>query len=200
MRKKTNKDYITLDGRDLPIHTSNGKHYCYEEPLIAFKNELDKMLAYHNRVYVFRFDIRIHSYTDDNTVLTNLLRPYIAWIKRKYNTKRVGYIWARELEKAKNQHYHVAMMVDGNKVRTMYGLLEKLEYLTSIQNLSIGYCKRPSYMIKRADLDRGDYKIYDDAFYRVSYLAKTRGKDYKGDKANNYQTSRIKPKQLELAL
>lgn len=198
MRKKINDDYLRLDGRDLPINTKHGKYYCYVEPMERFKRELDHMIDYHNKVFMFRFDVRLYEYTPDNKVLTKLIKAFVAWVKRRYDMKRVGYIWVRELERSKHQHYHVAVMLDGNKVRTTKALLEQLDHLTSIQNMSIGYCKNPSYMIKRQDIIDGNYTIYDDAFRRVSYFAKERGKNYKGDSANNYQTSRIRPKQIEM--
>ena len=36
-------------------------------------------------------------------------------LKRKYKLCRVGYIWVREQEKSKHQHYHLVLMIDGNK-------------------------------------------------------------------------------------
>ena len=68
------------------------------------------------------------------------------------------------------------------------------EEVAAIQDLSIGYCDNPSYLIKRTDLAKGDYSTYNDAFYRLSYLAKERGKTIKAERANSYQTSRIKPR------
>ena len=35
------------------------------------------------------------------------------WIKRNYKTKDIGSQWVREMERAKTQHYHVALFIDG---------------------------------------------------------------------------------------
>ena len=68
------------------------------------------------------------------------------------------------------------------------------EEVASLQDLTIGHCPNPSYLIKRSDLAKGDYSTYNDALYRLSYLAKERGKTIKAERANSYQTSRIKPR------
>ena len=43
-------------------------------------------------------------------------------------------------------------------------------------------------------INRGDDEAFGEAFYRCSYLAKTRGKGYGSLGANNYSGSRVKPK------
>ena len=39
---------------------------------------------------------------------------------------------------------------------------------------------------------RGDDKVFGEAFYRCSYLAKERGKSYSGLGANDYLGSRVR--------
>ncbi len=197
MRQLTNEPTVTIDGLELPIQNTgkDGKIYnCYVEPLKRFKREIDAMLSHHCKVFVLRFDVRVHTHTQTNAVITDFRKSYAERVKRYYKTKNVAYVWCREVEKKKKQHYHFAVIVDGNEAWVAGALLAMADEVAAIQDLSIGYCDNPSYLIRRTDLAKGDYSTYSDAFYRLSYLAKERGKTIKAERANSYQTSRIKPR------
>ena len=208
MRIISKEPNIELDGLILPVYTSKGAYYV--EPLIAFKDQLDAMLSHHSKVFVFRFDIRIkknsyyddegneHStFTDDNQIITNYLKVFNRWLKRRYNLLRVGYVWCREIEKAKKQHYHLVLMVDGNKINATTSLHNtikpKIKELAIRQGL-VEHIPPNAYMVDNADLKKDDYTLYKDAFYRASYLAKVAGKNVKGERSNNFQSSRVKPR------
>ena len=45
------------------------------------------------------------------------MRAQVQRIKRKYKTKYVGYVWVREMERAKTQHYHCAFFIDGDFIQ-----------------------------------------------------------------------------------
>ena len=38
-------------------------------------------------------------------------------IGRDYEIIKIGYQWVREQERAKKQHYHVVLFLDGNKIQ-----------------------------------------------------------------------------------
>lgn len=194
MRRKTNDENIEIDGLELSINTHSGKYYCFIEPLESIKRELDAMLSHHRKVFVFRMDIRVELYTADNKVITKFLRSFNAWLKRRYKLKRVGYVWCREVETSKKQHYHLVFMVDGTAVKTMKTITDKAIEIASIQDLSPWIPKSPSYLIERKKLDDGDYTKYKEAFSRASYIAKERGKKVKGENVNSFQTSRVEPR------
>lgn len=194
MRKLINSNTVIIDGLELPILTHDGKHYCFEEPLPIIKRELDAMLSHHRKVFVFRIDMRVERYTGDNKVITKFLRSFIPWLKRRYDLKRVGYVWCREVETAKKQHYHLVFMIDGTAVKTMKTITDKVKDIAFMQDLSPWIPKSPSYLIERKHLEYGDYTKYKEAFRRASYIAKERGKKVKGEKVNSFQTSRIKPR------
>lgn len=197
MRIKTNEPAITIDGLELPIQNTgkDGKIYnCYVEPLQRFKREIDAMLSHHDKIFIYRFDIHIHVHSQTNEVISKFRKSYAERVKRYYKTKNVAYVWCREVERSKKQHYHLAVIVDGNKTNVGGALQYMAEEVASLQDLTIGLCDNPSYLIKRADLAKGNYSTYNDAFYRLSYLAKERGKTIKAERANSYQTSRIKPR------
>lgn len=153
------------------------------------------MLSHHCKVFVLRFDVHIYTHSQTNEQMTKFLRSYIPRVERYYKTKNVAFVWCREVERAKKQHYHLAVMVDSSHATRVAGaLLAMADDVASIQDLHIGYCDNPSYLIKRTELAKGDYSTYKAAFKRLSYLAKERGKTIKAERANSYQTSRIKPR------
>lgn len=194
MRKLTNNETITIEGLELPILTHDGKYNCFVEPLPKIKRELDAMLSHHRKVFVFRIDIRIERYTADNEIMTKFLRSFIPWLKRRYQLKRVGYVWCREVETSKKQHYHLVFMIDGTAVKTMKTITDKAIEIASIQDLSPWIPKSPSYLIERKHLEQGNYTKYKEAFRRASYIAKERGKKVKGESVNSFQTSRVEPR------
>ena len=199
MKELTNGPTIIIDDLELPILNTgkNGKIYnCYVEPLQRFKREIDAMLSHHSKVFMLRFDVRVNTHSQTNEQMTRFLRSYIPRVERYYKTKNVAFVWCREVERAKKQHYHFAVMVDGsNATRVSQELLRMADEVAAHQKLDkIGYCENASYLIKRTDLAKGDYSTYNEAFKRLSYLAKERGKTIKAERANSYQTSRIKPR------
>lgn len=187
MRQLTYASLIELDGKQLPINASLGRG-CYIEILKALYREMKALLAHHSKVLFFRIDIRLLTYTTNNTIISKLLRQLKKWIKRKYKTKRIGHLWVRELEKAEHQHYHLIVMVDGNQVRHPRRIIERIEELAYLNDLPKPFTPKHCYYL----LNRYDESIFNEAFKRGSYLAKERSKGSKGKTANNYSASRIK--------
>lgn len=183
-----NAERVLLDDRPLPIN-AGVEHGCYLEILTALKSQLDAMLSHHGKVLFIRVDIRQRDYTADNEPMSEFMRRLKKRLSRRYKTSRIAYLWAREIEKSKHQHYHLILMMDGDKVRHPARIIADIEYLSDVWDWPKPFTpKRCYYLIKRDDAD-----TYDKAFYRGSYLAKTRGKGYKATTANNYGRSNIKP-------
>jgi transcription initiation factor IIE alpha subunit len=152
-------------------------------------NQVEAMLSHHSKVLVIRFDLHIHHQTEDNEIITIFNRRLHKWLKRKYILKRIGFIWCRELETAKRQHYHYALMVDGHKVRHPIEILLKIKEIWEQHlNHSLEYTPKNCYY----NIQRDNFESIQDAIYRISYLAKARGKGYKPEQTKNYSTSRIK--------
>jgi len=154
----------------------------------AMINQVDVMLSYHSKVLVVRFDLRMCQYTDDNKIIRVFNRRFHKWLKRKYQLKRIGFIWCRELETAKQQHYHYALMVDGHKVRHPIEILAKAKEIWDIHLNGSKFTPKRCYY----NLGRNNYESIQKAIWRISYLAKARGKGYKPDQTKNYGTSRLK--------
>ena len=182
--------YITKD----KAITVNGKTWWVNSRgsgLIAHSikaqiNQVDAMLSHHSKIHIIRFDLRVYEYTENNGIITDLNRRLHKWLKRKYNLKRVGFIWCRELETAKHQHYHYALMIDGHKVNYPHEITNKVKELWRQLDGSEYFPKNCYYNVKR-----DNYESIQAAIWRISYLAKARGKGYKPDQTKNYGTSRI---------
>jgi hypothetical protein len=150
-------------------------------------NQVDVMLSHHSKILIVRFDLRIYQQTENNEIITIFNRCLFKWLKRKYNLKRVGFLWCREQEKAKQQHYHYALIVDGHKVNFPYEITKQISELWSQLDGSVYFPDNCYYNIRR-----DDYDSIQASIWRISYLAKARGKGYKPDQTKNYGTSRIK--------
>lgn len=193
MRKVINSEWVTLSGTTLAINASD-KHGCYQEVLQTLKDQMDAFLSHHARMLFFRLDIHQYLYTADNKPISDLMRKLKKWLRYHYKVNRVGYLWVRELEKAKRQHYHLALMIDGKAIQHPSKVIRKIQSIAEGWNWPKPYTpKQCFYHVQRADP-----KGYGEAFYRASYLAKVRGKGRKAHSANNYGASTIKPKHRQM--
>jgi len=79
-------------------------------------------------------------------------------------------------------------MVDGHKVR------HPIEILPKIKEIWEQHLDGSEYTPKRCyyKLGRNDYDSIQAAIWRISYLAKARGKGYNPEQTKNYGASRIK--------
>lgn len=202
MRKETFETTIEMNGKKLPINTANGTKSCYVEMLTATEREMTAMLSNDRKVLMFRFDIHVKEYTPDNKVISDCLNEVKKFIKMYYeDCERIGYIWCREQQTVKHQHYHVFMMVNGSKIDNTFKIFEEIQNISDrTPLLGEPHIAKNSYIM----VNRDDTEAYNDAFYRASYLAKTRTKGYKGvkakkgervlDRVNNYNATNIKPR------
>jgi len=168
----------------------NGKGSgIYKEAMTSIIQELLAANAIHKRLLVVRFDLHSHSFGKDSAEISAFIEQIKLWIKRHYQTSDIGHVWARELETAKAQHYHLALFIDGNKIRHPKKLLRYIReaWENKHPDHSAIPIKSPYYFIDNDD-------VLHDAIYRLSYLAKVRGKGYRPDQAKDYSTSRLKIK------
>ncbi|MBB1370300.1 inovirus-type Gp2 protein [Pseudoalteromonas sp. SR45-4] len=169
----------------------NGKHSgIYSAMAKKMINQVDVMLNHHSKVHLVRFDLRLYEFTQTNQVITKFNRILFKWLKRSYNLKRIGFIWCREIETAKQQHYHYVLMLDGHKIRHPHDILSKVKMVWEHQLQGSQYTPKHCYY----NIKRGDYNSLQQAIWRISYLAKVRGKGQKPPQTKNYSTSRIKHK------
>lgn len=183
-----NTRYLEVNKR---VFWVNGKHSgIYSSMAKKMIGQVNIMLSYHSKIHLVRFDLHLYEYTPDNFLVTKFNRILFKWLKRRYGFKRVGFIWCREMEKAKQQHYHYALIVDGHKVRHPHDLLIKIKNVWETQIQGFQYTPKRCYY----NLNRNNDLVTQEAIWRISYLAKVRSKRNKPPQTKNYGTSRIKAK------
>ena len=196
MKRLNNRKTIWLDeqfeynGEILTIQ--QGKQGVYIEVLNKIIEQLDIALQIHKRVLVHRFDLHVNYYEGNSKRLSKFMNRLKQWIKRNYGIIDIGSIWVREREKAKEQHYHLTLYLDGNKIQHP----KKLN--VQIKEMWAPHGHMPTILKPYYYIDRNNLKARRlDAIYRVSYLAKVRGKGYRDEQAKDYGASRLKPLQTK---
>ena len=149
-------------------------------------DQLDICEAKWKRVLVVRFDLHQEFYSPDNKLVSRFMKSLKAHLEREYQIHEPGYVWVRELEKAKSQHYHGYIYLDGNEIRHSSKLLRTMEAIwkniRATNHMSV--VRKPYYFIN-------DEQTKIEAVTRISYLAKARGKGYRDTQTKDYSTSRL---------
>ena len=161
----------------------------YKEMMQRIVEQLSIAMALHKRLFVVRFDLHSHAFDPgfNNERVSLFRKAIIQWIERNYSTKGVGFVWAREQERSKHQHYHLALFIDGDKVRHSKKILEAIK-----EKWELGDPDNHMPVIPKPYHFIDNDEAFADAVYRLSYLAKERGKGYRPDQAKDYSTSRLK--------
>jgi len=184
----TSQSPYVIGDRSYGINTSNNKYACYTGILNAMHGQMQAMLSHHNKVIVVRVDLHCDKYTPCNTELSRLMDKVRKRLYSHYKCTRFGYLWVREQERSKSQHYHVMLIIDANKIQHPSALLGWLQERWSVRGHPRPYVPKHCFY----KINRGDDEAFGEALYRCSYLAKARGKGYGGMNSNNYSGSRIK--------
>ena len=181
---KTN--VITMGGKTWWINArKSGVYTGMLKPMIK---QIELMMEYHSKIHLIRFDLHQSIYTETNKRISIFNRRLFKWLKRHYKLKRIGYIWCREQEGAQQQHYHYVLIIDGHKVEKANYILNKVIEIWESMSGSCWVPKNCYYNLKY-----GQYREIQNAIFRVSYLAKARGKGRRPPQTKDYATSKIKP-------
>ena len=196
MNKRNNRKTVYFDEHykynDETVTIQQGKQGVYIETLNKIIEQLDIALQIHKRILVYRFDLHVNYYEGNSKCLSKFMNRLKQWIKRNYGIIDIGSIWVREREKAKEQHYHLTLYLDGNKIQHP----KKLN--VQIKEMWAPHGHMPTILKPYYYIDRNNLKARRlDAIYRVSYLAKVRGKGYRDEQAKDYGASRLKPLQTK---
>jgi len=183
----TYSDYYELDGMIYEINTTI-QSGCYTPILKSGISQLNICYDKWKRVFVYFFALHDHIQREDSKHVSNFidkkLKPYL---EKNYDMKQVGYLWVREQEKAKSQHYHFVLYLDGDKIqhpRILSKALKDLWENGSNDDKTIGYVKNSFYDV------RGIEELHR-AVTRLSYLAKERGKGYRPPQSKDFGRSRL---------
>jgi len=194
MHKSRNRKTVTYDGwivyNDEKLEICNSQKYgVYKEIVLAFIEQLDLAMAIHKRVLVLRLDFHMNQYTEDNKTFSNFVKNVRQYLDRKLNIQNVGYQWVREHERSKKQHYHLALILDGNKIQYPSKLIKTIQEKW-LPRGSIWKPKKCFYYIDKHNTS----KVRGEAIFRASYMAKIRGKQYRPAQTKDYYCSRLKSK------
>jgi len=179
-------EFVVIGGEKLFIN-SRKKQGVYLEILEGFVRQLDIALSIHKRLMVYRFDLKVKQYSNNNKVMSNFINRTKQWIKRSYDIDNIGYVWVREHEQSKKLHYHLAIFLDGDKIRYPNKLFKKLKEMWKPHG-HMPTIANPYYFIDK----HNQFIVRGEVIYRVSYLAKIRAKGYRHPQTKDYGTSRLK--------
>ncbi|QKI88535.1 YagK/YfjJ domain-containing protein [Thiomicrorhabdus xiamenensis] len=189
-KKQTDETHFEHNGVFFEVITRSKsgktKYSIYTEIMTRIIEQFDAAFSLHGRIFVQHIILSTAYYTSDNKMMTGFRKSLVQLLERKFGAKNTAYIWVREVENVKKQHYHVFVAVDGQKVwfkETMAATVKPI-------------VKRSSYFtnVTLAGFHQVDDKAsFNEMIYHSSYLAKTRGKGFRPAQSKDYGTSRLKP-------
>ncbi len=194
IKRTTNRKQITTantiihNDKEYRINNGNGKCGLYTAILHRMIEQFEIAQQKWGRVFMLRIELHLPHETQDNKCITGFNKRLFQRLKREYGFSDIGFCWAREYHgKGKGQHYHYALFLDGNKIRhsTRINGFVRASWERAMGGYSLGYIKRPFYLVDSED-------VAQDAVYRLSYLAKTRGKGHRPSQTKDFQCSRMK--------
>jgi len=177
---------IILDGLSFDTQGSDQQPLC-PTILRSAHQQFKAMLSHHSTVLVVRLESRVNHFSSCNASMLRVLKGFIRQLKQRYKLKRVGYQWVREIERSAKQHYHLVIAIDGNKVNYPAKIHRLWEMCHERAALPKPFTPKNSYV----NVSRGDLRAYRDVIYRMSYLAKCRGKDFSRTWLHNFACSRV---------
>lgn len=138
------------------------------------------------RTFVYFFGLHDHKKTETSESVSKFIDRLKYQIKKRYQLNEMGFVWVREHEKAKSQHYHLMIILDGDKIQNSKALAKIIKTTWEIdEGKTISYVKNSFYFVD-------NQTKHLDAVNRFSYLAKARGKGYRPPQAKDFNTSRLK--------
>ncbi len=141
-----------------------------------FFNKTSKLTA-------IRLELKMKQWTNDNRPISQFFQQLKYQLIKHYGQLYNGYIWVREKGKSKAQHYHLALLLDGQKVKHSDTVYRIAKTNWSHGNLSLP--ENPFYHVHRDRIDEHRLLIY-----RLSYLAKAETKGARPSSVKDYQISR----------
>ena len=180
------KSYIEINDETIKVNAGATKG-IYKEIIERFIGQFDIAFKVHKRLLVHRVDLHLNKFSSDNKVISTFVNRLKQWLKRNYGLDKIGYIWVREQDRSDKQHYHLALLLDGDKIRHPKRLNEQIKEMW----LPLGHVPvtlNPYYTIDKHNHNKTRAEIIE----RVSYLAKVRGKRIRDKQTKDYQTSRLR--------
>ncbi|MDO6461920.1 inovirus-type Gp2 protein [Granulosicoccaceae sp. 1_MG-2023] len=177
---------IERDGCEYPVNSKGSGLYL---PIIhAGIDQFHVCLKRWRRVFGLRVDLRQPYYSDDSKRISRFRKNLARRLERSHGVRDLAYLWAREQERAKSQHYHLILMLDGDLVRSSNALWPMIRetWQHVAPGGSVHFPKGGHYFVRH-----DDDKARREFVWRMSYLSKCRGKGYRPPASNDYSASRL---------
>mgnify|MGYP000072053365 CR=1 FL=1 len=193
--------YLTDSCEHRGLVVNNKDNNLLIERLDALNSLVATAMGDHNSLLFYRFDLRLPQGLDVCT--SDITNRFIGKLKKRWDSSKRGklhYIWCKERESAKGDHWHFGFVVD-SKFTQPLGLAEMVDkswcYAVQPQNYKRGLVERVGYE-PNVSKHTGHIKIAEIVYW-WSYLCKHR----QGTEVSrgNFRTSRVnKDLKLELNL
>ena len=191
--KREPKETTEKTYNNYPIMTDQERGLSCDTKILQ---EIERQFEYadetKNKIFFMRYDIRFPEgyHHADNGIFREFQSKFMKNLSRK--GLKPQYVAVREQSREKHQHYHVALILDGQKTQSIHNHIQTAERLwdltLGLPEKENGYgliddCtknrsgeKQTNGVMLRPD-DPFRYGKKDDCFRRASYLAKTSTKN-----------------------
>ncbi|WP_425608919.1 YagK/YfjJ domain-containing protein [Vibrio brasiliensis] len=165
--------------------------------------QLDAIITHYSKVVVVLIQLHQSEYTLDNKPLSCFFKLFLAAVKEQYSStnnpanSKIAYAWAREeSEERTNQHYHIAIMLNGSTCKSSYHIneLAKQIWRKMDTNNRVWVPQRNTYHICRNQGHSATRCDLRAARMRMSYAAKRRTKELVPAKTRKFGFSHLSPK------
>lgn len=181
LRKKLG--YFLYQNYALPVYEWSEKA-IYPDKIImcAILKRIVEVFNRSTKILVIRFDLHVKELSDDNQIISSFNNHIKRIFACEYPNMNAHLIWVREHDRASKQHYHCAMLVDGQRVNHPGKLNRLLE--DAWNTVSEGHFSLPEncYYLWRY----GDNHMLGKIIYRLSYMAKNTTKKRFNPKTKRY--------------
>lgn len=164
----------------------------------------------HSKVIVIRFDVHYPKgyyppAGDIDAPIGNTdLSTCMAYVIKKYKRQKLDpyYIWVREQKRSIHPHYHCALLLDGQKIKSFSHVFDTVQdewerVIGQQAHGCINHCTSEidkdynGKMIRRCDEQSRYLHRCHEVFQQLSYLAKSLTKAHANDGLRNFGISRI---------
>ena len=137
---------------------------------------VDQVSGLSSRFLAVRYDLHLKEFQSNNQVIDIFHKNLFGQLRKRYPKSFVSYIWVRERNEADAQHYHYALMMDGDYIRNPYNLNEIVKMCwEAAAGGTVYFPKKMAYFVKQNDVD-----TYSKLMIRLSYFGKNATKESSG--------------------
>lgn len=147
-----------------------------------------------SRLFVVRYDLHMCEYQNDNRVIELFHRNLFRVLTKNYPKSFLSYVWVREKGMSDVQHYHYALLMDGNFIRYPHKLTKivQLCWHQAAGGSTVWMPDNCYYHIKKQDTDG-----YSKLMLRLSYFGKSNTKEPTSECKKRFGCGLRKPKKKE---